>query len=90
MKWLKLFKKDTKEYPYDETRPLGDRIAEIKSRIAAIRSSYGWDQEPYKNTMSISDYVPTEEFHQHATTRDNDRATKAAELDNLKAKLLKK
>ena len=90
MRLLKLFKKDTKEYPDDKVPSTMDRIADIQSRIAAIRSSYGWDQEPYKDVAPITEHAPPRELRQDDSRRDNERATTDQKLNDLKAKLLKK
>lgn len=90
MRLLKLFKKDTKEYPHDKVPSTMDRIADIRSRIAAIRSSYGWDQEPYKDITSVAEHAPSGEIYQDVSKRDDGRATKDQQLNDLKAKLLKK
>jgi hypothetical protein len=80
MKWLiNLFKVKEDEVhtgPSDFHR----RIAEIQARIAAVRSSNGWDQEPYKNTKIRSQPV----VEQKALPVSN---TKNTNIDALKAKL---
>ena len=82
MKWLKLFREDTKDSLNEES--LDNRIADIRNRIAAIRRSYGWDEEPYKNVTPAIEHVPDRAIHQTDNSRDDRRNTS---LDELKTKL---
>jgi hypothetical protein len=81
MNWLKkLFAKEANEDT--GASEISVRVAEIQTRIAAIRSRNGWDQEPYKNSKAQPQHVVAEEKHP--------LKNKSQEMDALKAKLLGK
>ena len=64
------------------------RTAEIKARIAALRSSLEQSPKPVETTQAQPKHVVAEEPQQ--PPRDTDREQKARELDAMKAKLLGK
>jgi len=64
------------------------RNAEIKARIAALRSSLEQSQKPVETAQAQPKHVVAEEPQQ--TPRDTDREQKARELNAMKAKLLGK
>jgi hypothetical protein len=82
MRWLKNLFKGNDENEYTGTSDVAARTAEIKARIAAIRSRNGWDEEPYRDTKVRSKSVVEEK----ALPVNN----KNVEMDALKAKLLGK
>jgi hypothetical protein len=78
IKWLKRFLGiEPGELP-PEPSDLHLRTVEIKARIAAIRSSYGWTEKSYKHTSASP---------QLAVAAEQQPAVKAGS-DDLKAKLL--
>lgn len=84
---LTWFKKE-EEQSYVPSNDLSIRVAEIQSRIAALRSSIERREKSNKNTSPQAQQLVGE-----ATTtpkQDNVRASKEQELANLKAKLLGK
>ena len=64
------------------------RTAEIKARIAALRSSLSESPKPAETTPSQAQPVVAEEPQQ--PPRDSDREQKAQELNAMKAKLMGK
>ena len=64
------------------------RTAEIKARIAALRSSLSESPKPAETTPSQAQPVVAEEPQQPARTPD--RAQRAQELNAMKAKLMGK
>ena len=79
----------TKEEVLDEPQTdIFARTAEIKSRIAAARSSLGEPKKPVKIPQTQPKYVVAEEPQQ--PTRAADREQKTQELDDMKARLMGK
>ena len=64
------------------------RTAEIKARIAALRSSLEQSPKPVETTQAQPKHVVAEEPQQ--PPRDTDREQKARELAAMKAKLMGK
>jgi uncharacterized small protein (DUF1192 family) len=80
-----------KEEPKDEFKSdLSIRVAEIRSRIAALRSSLERPERSNKNTAPSSKLPQASRVHTPDTSRHNERAAKEQELMALKAKLLGK
>ena len=63
------------------------RTAEIKARIATLRSSLGESEQPTKVAQAQPKHVVAEEPQQ--PPRDSDREQKAQELNAMKAKLMR-
>jgi len=94
LKWLRLERKVIDaEQPEDE---LYQRIVDIKRRIAAIKSSLEIDNRPNKNTQTQPKQLVDEAKRQpprslERTREENtQRAKHEKELDDLKAKLMRK
>lgn len=80
-----------REEPINELESdLSIRVAEIQSRIAALRSSLERAEKPNKNIAPSKQLSQIGGIHTTDTRGHNERAAKAAELDDLKAKLLGK
>ena len=77
-----------KEESYVTSDDFAVRILDIKTRIAALKSSLGWTEKSNKTTQTQSKPVvaPTPELQSQTAVR----AQKEAELNDLKAKLLGK
>jgi len=73
---------------YEPCQDFSARTAEIKARIAAVRSSLRESEKSSKVSQTRPEHVVAKEPQQPA--RDPDRAQRAQELDALKAKLLGK
>jgi hypothetical protein len=83
MKWLISLFKGKEDEVHTGPSDFHRRITEIQTRIAAVRSRNGWDQESYKTTkVRPKPVVAQEEL--------NINTTKSTEMDDLKAKLLGK
>lgn len=61
MKWLIDLFKGKEDEVHSGSSDLHIRIAEIQTRIAAVKSRNGWDKEPYKNTKIQSQPVVAQE-----------------------------
>jgi hypothetical protein len=80
-----------REEPEDEFESdLSIRVAEIQSRIAALRSSLGGSAEPYQSTPSAQKLPQTSAVQSPDHAGHYDRTAKAEEMMALKAKLLGK
>jgi len=79
----------TEEEPlYESRQNFSARTAEIKARIANLRSSLGGTENSTKTTQAQPKHVVAAEPQQ--PVRNPDRAQRAQELDAMKAKLLGK
>ena len=81
---LSWFKKE--EVIYEPEQDQLAKIAELKARIAAFRSSYEWTKEPTKVSQAQPEPVVAEETQQPARADNN----KGKDLDAMKAKLMGK
>lgn len=71
------------EIKYETTDWIPARVADIKSRIAAVESSLGWTKKP-KQVSKVS--IPRQTVHERGTeSRSNPNISNA---EDLKAKLL--
>lgn len=73
---------------YEPCQDFSARTAEIKARIAALRSSLEQSPKPVETPQTQSEHVVAEEPQQ--PPRDTNREQKARELAAMKAKLLGK
>jgi len=73
---------------YEPRQDFSARTAEIKARIAALRSSLGREEKSTQVPQARPKHVVAEEPQQ--PPRDTDREQKARELAAMKAKLLGK
>jgi hypothetical protein len=80
MKWLIDLFKVKEDEVHTGPSDFHNRIAEIQTRIAAVRSRNGWDQEPDKNIEVRSKPV----VEKKALLVNN---TKNTDIDALRAKL---
>ena len=67
-----------------ETSAINDRIADIRARIATIKSRNGWNEESNQN-ITPSKKLP--ETNRTDTTVSQQQNEKSVELDALRAKL---
>lgn len=81
---LRINKTVKKEQSYVASDDFAVRLFEIQSRIAALKSSFGWTEKSNKNTQTQSKPVVDTKAQQQ---REDSIVSRNAELSDLKAKL---